>query len=50
LNWIQLSFRDLVYQINKNEPSKAFAKKYIEQGVTFFEKIEIIGDKDLANA
>lgn len=44
------TFRDLVYQINKNEPSKAFAKKYIEQGVTFFEKIENYRDKDLANA
>lgn len=44
------TFRDLVYQINKYEPSKAFAKKYIEQGVTFFEKIENYRDKDLANA
>ena len=44
------TFRDLVYQINKDEPSKAFAKKYIEQGVTFFEKIENYRDKDLANA
>ena len=44
------TFRDLVYQINKYEPSKAFAKKYIEQGVTFFEKIENYRDKDLTNA
>jgi len=44
------TFRDLVYQINKYEPSKAFAKKYIEQGVTFFEKIENYRDKVLANA
>lgn len=44
------TFRDAVYQINQNEPSEVFAKKYIEQGVTFFETIENYRDKDLANA
>ncbi len=43
------SFKDLVYQINKNEPSAEFAKKYIQEGVTFFENIENYRAKDLAN-
>jgi sulfite reductase (ferredoxin) len=43
------SFKELVYQINKNEPSAEFAKKYIQEGVTFFENIENYRAKDLAN-
>jgi sulfite reductase (ferredoxin) len=43
------SFKDLVYQINKNEPSAEFAKKYIQEGVAFFENIEKYRAKDLAN-
>jgi sulfite reductase (ferredoxin) len=41
------SFKDLVYQINQNEPSEAFAKQYIQQGVAFFENIENYRAKDL---
>jgi sulfite reductase (ferredoxin) len=44
------SFRDLVYQINKNEPSEAFANKFIQEGVAFFENIENYRAKDIANA
>jgi sulfite reductase (ferredoxin) len=44
------SFKELVYQINKNEPSAEFAKKYIQEGVAFFENIENYRDKDLADA
>lgn len=44
------SFKDLVYQINKNEPSAEFAKKYIQEGISFFENIENYRDKDLADA
>ena len=43
------SFKELVYQINKNEPSAEFAKKYIQEGVAFFENIENYRAKDLAN-
>ena len=43
------SFKDLVYQINQNEPSEEFAKKYIQQGIAFFENIESYRTKDLAN-
>ncbi|SHF69723.1 sulfite reductase (ferredoxin) [Flavobacterium fluvii] len=51
-NKIELSssFKDLVYQINKKEPSEAFAKAYIQEGVAFFENIENYRAKDLANA
>ena len=41
------SFKDLVYQINQNEPSEAFAKRYIQEGVAFFENIENYRAKDL---
>ncbi|KDN54242.1 HEPN domain-containing protein [Flavobacterium seoulense] len=44
------SFRDLVYQINKNEPSEAFAKQYIQEAITFFEKLEAYREQDLAKA
>ncbi|WP_281227784.1 nitrite reductase [Flavobacterium aquiphilum] len=44
------SFNELVYQIRANEPSAAFAKKYIEEALSFFSKIEEYRAKDLANA
>jgi sulfite reductase (ferredoxin) len=43
-------FKDLVYQIRANEPSEAFAQKYIQDAVTFFGKIEAYRAKDLADA
>ena len=43
------SLKDLVYQINKNEPSEAFAKQYIQEAILFFQTIETYRDKDLAN-
>jgi sulfite reductase (ferredoxin) len=48
-NKIELNspFKDLVYQINKNEPSEAFAKQFIQQGIAFFENIENYRAKDL---
>ena len=51
-NKIQLnsSFSDLVYQINKNEPSKAFASQYAEQSVAFFETIEAYRNQELVSA
>ena len=44
------TFKDLVYQIKGNEPSEAFAQKYIQEGVAFFDKIEKYRAKDLADA
>lgn len=44
------TFKDLVYQINKNEPSEAFAKDYIAQAVVFFDKIETFRAQELENA
>ncbi len=51
-NKIELNstFKDLVYQINKNEPSEAFAKDYIAQATVFFDKIETFRAQELANA
>ena len=41
------TFADLVYQINKNEPSEEFAKKYLEDSRTFLEQIRIYRDQEL---
>jgi sulfite reductase (ferredoxin) len=51
-NKIELNstFEDLVYQIRANEPSEAFAQKYIQEAVSFFENIEAYREKDLADA
>ncbi|MDD5152167.1 MAG: nitrite reductase, partial [Flavobacterium sp.] len=46
---LKSTFRDLVFQINQNEPSEEFAKKYIQEGIAFFENIESYRTKDLAN-
>ncbi|MBC5839268.1 HEPN domain-containing protein [Flavobacterium muglaense] len=44
------TFKDLVYQINQNEPTEAFAKKYIQEAIAFFSDLETYRAKDLANA
>ncbi|MGS2740525.1 HEPN domain-containing protein [Sinomicrobium sp. M5D2P17] len=41
------TFADLVYQINKNEPSEDFAKKYLEDSRTFLDQIRIYRDQEL---
>ena len=46
---LKSTFRDLVYQINQNEPSEAFAKSYIGDATAFFEAIELYRAKDLKN-
>jgi sulfite reductase (ferredoxin) len=43
------SLKDLVYQINKNESSEAFAKQYLQEAASFFQTIETYRAKDLAN-
>ena len=37
---LKSTFKELVYQINQNEPSEKFAKKYIQDATNFFETIE----------
>jgi len=46
---LQSTFKDLVYQINQNEPSEEFARRYIQEVTAFFEIIELYRAKDLAN-
>ncbi len=43
----ETTFKELVFQINKNEPTEAFAKKYIEQAIAFFDTIEAFRAKEL---
>jgi sulfite reductase (ferredoxin) len=38
-----------VYQINENEPNAAFAAKYIQEALAFFDMIEQFRAKDLQN-
>jgi len=37
---LSTTFNDLVFQIKKNEPTEAFAKKYLEQAIVFLKVIE----------
>jgi sulfite reductase (ferredoxin) len=48
-NKIELNstLRNLVYQINQNEPSEEFAQKYIQEAIAFFNVIESYREKDL---
>jgi sulfite reductase (ferredoxin) len=41
------TFKELVYQIKDNEPSEEFARKYIQEGIAFFDTIETFRAKDL---
>ena len=43
----ETTFKELVFQINKNEPTEAFAKKYIAQAIAFFDTIEAFRAKEL---
>lgn len=43
------SFNNLVFQIKENEPSEAFAKKYLEQAILFLKVIESYRKKELEN-
>ncbi|SDW97996.1 HEPN domain-containing protein [Flavobacterium degerlachei] len=44
---LQSTLKDLVFQINKNEPSEEFAVKYIQEAISFFDTIEAFRLKDL---
>lgn len=44
------SFSDLVYQINKNEPSEAFASKYINEATSFYEQVNVFRNKEVLSA
>ena len=41
------TLKELVFQINKNEPSEEFAAKYIQEAIVFFDTIEAFRLKDL---
>ncbi|MFY0605146.1 MAG: HEPN domain-containing protein [Cyclobacteriaceae bacterium] len=42
------SFQDLVYQINQNEPSQSFAKKYMKEAAAFFDQVTQYRNKEAA--
>ncbi|WGH75677.1 HEPN domain-containing protein [Tenacibaculum tangerinum] len=37
---LKSSFAELIYQINKNQPTEAFAKKYLEEATSFYKTID----------
>lgn len=37
---VSSSFAALIYQINKNEPTEAFAKKYVEEASSFYKTVD----------
>ena len=45
---LQTSFNELVYQINKNQPTQDFANTYISQAKEFLKTIEAYRIKELA--
>jgi sulfite reductase (ferredoxin) len=47
---LKSTLKEVVLQINQNEPSEAFAHKYIQEAIAFFENIEDYRAKDLADA
>ncbi len=46
---LKSTLKELVFQINQNEPSEKFAQKYIQEAIGFFENIESYRAKDLAD-
>jgi sulfite reductase (ferredoxin) len=44
---LQSTLKELVFQINQNEPSEEFAKNYMQEAITFFDTIEAFRAKDL---
>ncbi|MGB5430248.1 nitrite reductase [Eudoraea sp.] len=44
------TFGDLVLQLNKNEPSKGFAKRYLADAEIFLKKVESYRELELINA
>ncbi|MFB9056721.1 HEPN domain-containing protein [Mariniflexile ostreae] len=47
---LESSFEDFVLQINKNEPTEAFAEKYLEDTKVFLKKVEAYRNLELKNA
>ncbi len=47
---LSTSFEALVYQINKNEPSEAFAKTYLDEAIDFYNKVDAFREKEVAHA
>ncbi|WP_338646356.1 HEPN domain-containing protein [Flavobacterium sp. KS-LB2] len=44
---LQSTLKALVFQIRENEPSQAFATKYIQEAIVFFKTLETFRAKDL---
>lgn len=43
------SFRDFAYQLNENEPSEAFASKYLEDAQLFLKRVDAYRTKEVQN-
>ncbi|MEL4307944.1 HEPN domain-containing protein [Joostella sp. CR20] len=47
---LNTTFQDLVYQINRKQPSEEFAKSFIEEAQSFYKKADAFRKLELANA
>jgi sulfite reductase (ferredoxin) len=45
---LETSFSELIYQINKNAPTKEFAKKYIENSTVFLQKVRAYRNAEIS--
>ena len=45
---LETSFSELIYQINKNSPTKEFAKKYIENSTVFLQKVRAYRNAEIS--
>ncbi|NAS29419.1 HEPN domain-containing protein [Flavobacteriaceae bacterium R38] len=47
---VEGSFADVVYQINKNEPTEAFAAQYLDQAERFYKKADAFRKQEVEHA
>ncbi|MEM6735631.1 MAG: nitrite reductase [Bacteroidota bacterium] len=48
--FLETAFKDLIYQINQNEPSEGFAKSYLDDAISFYQKVDGFRVKELVDA
>ena len=46
---LSTSFKDFAYQLNENEPTEAFAKKYLEDAHLFLKRVDAYRTKEVQN-
>ena len=47
---LDVSFEDVVYQIKRENPTKAFAESYLNDAKSFYNKIDAFRKQEVSNA